>query len=197
MKQQLLALSGILAIVTSCSLVGRNPSPPTKLEQGIFNIQTNYVPVVVTNTGSHGEPVLQTNQQPQYTYSQGSGAQAAKDTVGAVGNLFGVGGLASTALGGLLSIWGWLRSSKNYQTAANTAQVVETLRQFVKSLPNGQAYDSALTQFMTQHQAEAGVIANVTQILEAEVSNPDAKVAADSVIATLRQLGINIPTPPQ
>lgn len=194
--KKLLAIASLVAIVSGCSLVGRNPSPPSKFEQGVFTVQTNYVPVVVPVTNSTGQVALTTNQMPQYTYAQGPGAQVAKDTVGAIGNLFGVGGLASTALGGLLSIWGWLRSSKNYQTAANTAQVVETLRQFIKGLPNGQAYDTALVQFMTQHQSEAGVLAQVTQILANEVNNPDAKVAAEQVIATLRQLGVNIPTPP-
>ena len=192
-----------LLAICGCSVVGRNPSAPTKLETGIFNVQTNYVTEYQTNTApvvTAGVTNWVTNVVsqvvPQYSYAQGSGAQAAKDTVGAIGNLFGVGGLASTALGGLLSIWGWLRSSKNYKTAANTAQVVETLRQFVKGLPNGAAYDMALTQFMTQHQSEAGVMGNVLTLLQNEVSNPDAKEAAAQVITTLRQLGVNVPSQP-
>lgn len=197
-----IALTPVLLIL-GCSAVGRNPSPPTKLEQGIFNVQTNYVTEVSTNVAPQvvaGVTNWVTNVvsqvMPQYTYTLGPGGQAIKDTGSAIGNLFGVGGLVSTGLAGLLGIWAKLRSSKNYDTAANTAQIVETLRQFIKGLPNGAAYDTALTQFMMQHQSEAGVLAQVTQILAAEVSNPDAKVAAAEIVATLRSLGVNVPTPP-
>lgn len=193
--KRLLAFTGLLALI-GCSVVGRNPTPPTKLESGIFNVQTNLVPVVEYRTNEVGVTLTNYSYLTNYAYAQGSGAQAIKDTGGAIGNLFGVGGLVSTALGGLLSIWGYLRSSKNYATAANTAQVVETLRQFIKTLPNGTAYDTALTQFMTQHQSEAGVVGNVLQILQNEVSNPDAKEAAAQVITTLRQLGVNVPFQP-
>lgn len=202
--KNLLLISSLLLLIAGCSVVGRNPSPPTKLEQGIFTVTTNYVTEMQTNVATQvtaGVTNWVTNVVsqiiPQYSYAKGSGGQAAQDTVTAIGNLFGVGGVAGTAVSGLLALWGYLRSSKNYTTAANTAQVVETLRQFIKALPNGQAYDAALTQFMTQHQSEAGVIANVIQILGKEVSNPDAQVAAREVINSLRQLGVNIPTPPQ
>lgn len=214
-------LAAAVIAFAGCGTFGSNPSPPSKLESGIFNVTTNYVPVVVpvtsyrtnvvevtqtvTNTAGGSvtltnwttnvvtSVVTQTNLQPQYNYTPGAGAQTATGVVTGIGNIFGVGGMAGTALGGLLSIWGWLRSTKNYATAANTAQVVETLRQFIQSLPNGSAYDTALTNFMTQHQSEAGVLANVTQILANDVSNPDAKFAAQSVIASLQALGIVIP----
>jgi len=192
MKRIAFSLLAFLAIC-GCSVVGKNPRPPTALESGIFNVTTNYAPVV-TQYVTNGVPVYVTNIIPQYQYSAtGQGAQDIKGVAGTIGTLFGAGGVATTAVSGLLALWGYLRSSKNYATAANTAQLVETLRQFIKSLPNGTAYDSALTQFMTQHQNEAGVLAQVTQILASEVSNPDAKVAADSVITTLRQLGIDVP----
>jgi hypothetical protein len=214
----------LMIFVAGCSVVGRNPSPPTKLEQSLFDVKTNYVPVVVpvteyrtnlqivtaTVTNLQGVTqtvtnfltnvvttvLLQTNQQPAYAYAQGAGAQNVKDVAGTIGGLFGVGGLASTALGALLSVWGWARSSKNYQTASNTAQVVETLRQFIKQLPNGAAYDQALTTFMVQHQAEAGVLAQVVDILNKEVSNPDAQQASREIITALRALGVNVPTGP-
>lgn len=216
----------LLACVSlaGCSIIGKNPKPPSPLESGIFNVTTNYVPVVVpvteyrtntvqvtqtvTNTQGVIQSVItyltntvpvttyQTNIVQQYAYANGPGAQTAQTVAGTIGALFGAGGITTTAVSALLALWGYLRSSKNYATAANTAQLVEVLRQFVKSLPNGAAYDAALTQFMTQHQSEAGVLANVVQILANDVSNPDAKVAAASLIASLRQLGIVIPTDP-
>src|SRR5437899_134488 len=181
----------LLVQLIGCSVVGKNPKPPTALESGIFTVTTNYVTQYVTNaTGT----TWITNIVPQYQYAAtGQGAQDAKAVAGTIGALFGVGGLTTTAMSTLLALWGYLRSTKNYATAANTAQLVETLRQFIKALPNGMAYDAALTQFMTQHQNEAGVLAQVTQILANDVSNPDAKIAAESVIARLRQLGITVP----
>lgn len=214
----------LMIFVAGCSVVGRNPTPPSKLEQGLFDVKTNYIPVVVpvteyrtnvqvvtalvtnlqgvtqtfTNflTNVVSTVLLQTNQQATYAYTQGAGAQTVKDTVGGIGALFGAGGVATTAAGVLFSLWGWLRSSKNYNTAANTAQVVETLRQFIKQLPNGAAYDQALTTFMVQHQAEAGVLAQVVDILNKEVSNPDAQQASREIITALRALGVNVPTGP-
>ena len=97
----------------------------------------------------------------------------------------------------MLSVWGWARSSKNYSTAANTAQVVETLREFIKQLPNGTKYDSTLTQFMTQHQAEAGVVNQVLTILQNEVSNPDAKQAAVELVTTINALASTPAIPPR
>lgn len=219
-----IAIGALLWLLAGCSVVGKNPSPPTKLESGLFDVKTNYVPVVVavteyktnvlqvtqiiTNTAgvtltvtnwttnTVSTPALQTNLQAQYFYDQGAGAQTVKGVAGGIGALFGAGGLASTAASLLLGVWGWARSSKNYQTAANTAQVVETIRQFIKQLPNGSNYDAALVQFMTQHQADAGVLSNVVQLLANEVSNPDAKVAADSILATLNKLGVTIPQTP-
>jgi hypothetical protein len=192
MKRILFSTLAFLAIC-GCSIVGKNPRPPTTLESGIFNVTTNYAPSV-TQYVTNGVPVYVTNIIPQYQYSAtGQGSQDIKGVAGTIGALFGAGGIATTGVSTLLALWGYLRSSKNYQTAANTAQLVETMRVFIKGLPNGEAYDAALTQFMTQHQSEAGVLAQVTQILAREVSNPDAQVAADSVIATLRQLGIDVP----
>lgn len=210
-----------IVFFTACSTFGTNPTPPTKLESSLFNVTTNYVPVVVMRTNVVPVTVYETNQvqmtvtnvqgvlevrtnvlvvpvttyltntapatnlQAQYNYGTGAGLAGAEGVISAVPVY---GSLASTALAGLAAIWGWLRSSKNRQTAANTAQVVETMRQFIKALPNGTTYDNALMQWAQAHQAEGGVLTNMLSIIESEVSNPNAQFAAQSVIATINGL---------
>lgn len=164
--------------------------------------QTNTIGVITYQTNSVTVPVLTfqtntatvTNLQAQYNYGPGgtlSGAQ------GIVSSIPVYGALASTLLGVIGSVWGWLRSTKNRQTAANTMQVVETMRSFIQALPNGANYDNALVQWMQAHQAQAGVLDNVLSLLANEVSNPDAQFAANSVIATINGLSATptIPTP--
>jgi len=161
--------------------------------------ETNYVnsePVVniITLTNEQRVVTWVTNAVTQsvtndaYVYKPGAGAQEITNTASAVGNLFGVGGLVSSGMGILWGIWASMRSSKRYATAANTAQIVEGMREFIKQLPNGEAYDLALVQWMQAHQAEAGVTQQVIELLKKNVSNPDAKMAAEQVMAIIRTL---------
>lgn len=154
---------------------------------GVTEFKTNVVPVsyqvLQTNVS------LVTNQPETYRLTPKPEAiQPYKDVAGAAGNLFGVGGLASTAVGIFFSLWGFLRSKKNYATAADLAQIIETVRTFVQQLPNGSTYDTALVQFMQAHQAESGTISQVLTLLQNEVSNPDAKVAAEHIRAVINSL---------
>jgi len=179
----------------------------------VLTVQTNVIPVTlyetntvtVTNTVGTVEihtnivsvPSFETNvvtvtrTNESYVMTPGAGAREIAATGGAVGNIFGAGGLVSTGIMSLFTIWGWVRSKKNYVTAANTAQIVETIREFVKALPNGTAYDAALVQWMQQHQADAGVLNQVLSLLQREVSNPDARVAAQQI----QQLIAGLQTP--
>lgn len=153
---------------------------------GVTEVKTNYVAVPVTVYQTNLATV--TNVPESYVYTPGAGAKVIQETGGAVGNIFGVGGLVSTALGGLFSIWAFMRSRKNYVTAANIAQTVETVREFVKQLPNGSTYDNALVQWMQLNQANAGVMQQVVTLLQREVSNPEARVAAQQVLNTIDAL---------
>jgi hypothetical protein len=62
------------------------------------------------------------------------------------------------------------------------------MREFVKQLPNGAVYDSALTQWLQQHQADTGTLTTVMNLLENTVSNPDATVAAQQIRAAIAAL---------
>jgi hypothetical protein len=187
-------------VVVSCSSF-RNGAPPTKTEQALFTVTTNYVPSVVTVTNpptAPGQPptvTTTTNLTPTYTWAPGKGIADAQ----AVASLIpGYGSLAGMGIGALAAIWGWIRSSKNGTTAATLAQSIETIREFVKTLPNGAVYDNTLTTWLTQHQAETGTVDSVLALLENDVSNPDAIVAAQQLRATIASLNPSAlpPKPP-
>lgn len=155
---------------------------------------TNYTPVFdyITNT----IVVLKTNES--YVFTPGQGAADVKSVGTEVGNMFGAGGIVGTALGALFSLWGYVRSKKNYITAANIAQTVETMREFIKSLPNGAAYDNELVNWMQKNQANAGVLQSVIALVGREVSNPDAKDAAQNIQTLIEglKLGTTPSNPP-
>lgn len=144
---------------------------------GVTQFTTNIIPVFEYRTNV----ATVTNITEAYQYTPGAGAQSIKEVGGAIGNLFGVGGIVTTALGGLFGLWAQMRSSRRYRTAGSLAQTIETLRTFVKTLPNGVAYDQAFVNWMQSKQAEAGVLTDVVALLEREVSNPDAKQAVHNV----------------
>lgn len=188
-----IALSAL--VLLSLTIIGcqafRTGSPPTKAEAVLFNVQTNYVPIVTTVTNpptTAGQPPVVTtitNFEPNYVWTPG---HVTKDVETGLNAIPVYGSLASGALGILAGIWSWFRSSKNYNTGVDLAQSIETIREFVKQLPNGATYDSALTTWLQAHQAEGGTIAGVLQMLENDVSNPDAIVAAQQIRAAIQAL---------
>ena len=141
---------------------------------GVAEFKTNLIPVFLYQTNV----VTTTNLSESYLYTPGAGAANVRQVGTEVGNVFGVGGMVGTALGALFSLWGYMRSRKSLVTAANIAQTVETMREFIKSLPNGQQYDNELVNWMTTNQANAGVLQNVITLIQQQVSNRDAQDAA-------------------
>jgi len=236
MKHIKLVASLFPVLLLSLFFAGCATRPPTSAEQGFFNIQTNYVPVVqiktnvfdvfqtntvvVTQTNVISSPnlpapifqvVYKTNeaimitQQTNtvtitnqlaagYVYTPGPGAKVIQEVGTGVGNIFGVGGIVGTALGALFSLWGYVRSKKSLLTATNLAQTIETIREFVKSLPNGSTYDNELINWMTTNQANAGVLQDVLKLLENQVSNPDAKEGAAHIASIIEALKAQKPT---
>lgn len=184
-------------------ILGCSTTPPTKTEQALFNITTNYVPVltlqtnIVDKTNIVVVPVYTTNVL--YTYDvKTNGLPATLTGVAAtIGNIAapGVGGpIAGAVIPSLLAIWAWVRGSKKSAVANNLAQSIETTRQLIKTLPNGPAIDDQLTSWMQQHQAEVGVLPQVLDILDKTVDTPAAKEASDQIRAALATL--QNPRPP-
>lgn len=197
-------------------MFGTNPSPPSRFEAGIFDVVTNRVTQVVTNNVSITNFVAQvvtvtnevgvirtnvvlstevipqyvtvTNIHEQYTFTPKQVVSDTAQTAGNIGNLIvpGSGGLIAGIIAGLAAAWARLRSAK--QTGAVLAQNIETLRVFLKTLPNGAKYDSVLTQFMQANQAESGVLNQVLTILQNNVSNSDAQNAVREIQNALAEL---------
>lgn len=164
--------------------------------QNVVEYRTNFIPVAVA-TNIEARATLVTNQPETYNLSPKPEAIQPIQTVGGIiGNLFGAGGLVTTAIGAAFSLWGFMRSKKSYASAADLAQIIETCRSFVRQLPNGASYDAALVNFMVQHQAEAGTINQVAQIVASEVNTSDAQVAAEHIRQGLAALGVTLPPPP-
>lgn len=164
--------------------------------QNVVEFRTNLIPVAV-GTNVQAVTSLVTNEPETYNLKPKPEAIQPIQTVGGlIGNLFGAGGLVTTAIGAAFSLWGFMRSKKTYATATDLAQIIETVRSFVRQLPNGANYDSALVNFMVQHQAEAGTINQVATIVANEVNTSDAQVAAEHIRQGLASLGVPLPPPP-
>lgn len=195
------------ALLVGCSLFGSNPSAPSSVEQHAFDIATNVVPQIVTRTNvvtttnvvnapsPAGGTVLQTNvvnethvvtvtnQVEQYQFSPKPAAVATAQALGTASGPFtaGIGTMVSSGLIMLYGLWAHLRSNKEGNTSTALAQEIETIREFILTLPSGTKIDQAVTQFMQQHQVEAGVAQNVLGILAKNVSNNDAVAAAKTL----------------
>lgn len=152
------------------------------------------VPQYVTNFIPVATPVVTqvSNAVPAYDYQQGAAAEQMKQSAATIGNLIapGIGGpIAYFGLGLILTGLGWFRSSKRANTlAGNFGQVVETARELLKTIPDGQKYDAALVQWMQQHQAEEGVLQSVLGLLRDRVNNADAQIAARQIADTIAAL---------
>lgn len=144
--------------------------------------------VELTNTTT--QVVQVTNVTPQYTYTTGATTTATVQAAGSVLNSIvpGVGGIASAGILALLALWAQLRSTKNSTTAGTLAQEVETLLEFINTLPNGSNYTTVITSWLQSHQVDAGVANTILGLLENQVSNPNAKAAVAEIQGTLSAL---------
>lgn len=191
-------------------------STPTKVETKLFDITTNTVVVLKTNTIWKTNVEIQqvqqivptpsgsvtnvffftnvaaipiqvptTNVTQNYNYTPNQNAAEIKEGGTAAGNLFGVGGIAGTVLGGIFTAWAAWRSKQNKGMAVALSQIVETGREVLKTLPNGAALDTAYVSWMQKHQAEAGAIQSVMKIVSNVTDNQSAQKAAQEISDTI------------
>jgi hypothetical protein len=185
----LLGLIGLM-LVTGCGTPGQRPPSPT--EQKYFEVVTNLVPLVlyVTNTTETTETTAGTvavtpvtNYVEQYDFTPNQNAQATVATGAAVGSIWGAGTTVGAALLGLFTTWGVWRSRKQpVATAEELAQIIETGRQVLLSLPDGAKYEAAWKDWMVKHQAHTGVISQVSQLVATAVDKDKAKGAAQAIV---------------
>lgn len=207
-----------LILIAGCTMFGANPKAPNTVENGLYDVLTNQVAKQIQVTNVHEVtievPVFRTNELNQvvwqtntvqqnitnvssawvtndaYTLTPKESTKAGVAVVGTAVNTFfpGVGTMVSTGLLAILGAWGHARSWKRGSALGAITQEVETTREFIKALPNGQHYDDALVQWIQDHQAELGVANTVVPIIDRNVSNPEAKVGAQEIIDTINAL---------
>lgn len=199
-------------LMMGCSFLA-GTTPPGTVTKALFNTVTNYVLVpipqtnyvTVTVTNSMNQVITQTNQVistitnvvPVYGITTSANTTAAVQTAGTVVNGFmpGVGTAASAGVLMLLSIWGHLRGIKYSASSTSLAQEVETMLEFIQSLPQGAAYKSAITTWLQSHQVDMGTANTILGVINSQVSNPDAKAALTEIQATIAQASTAINTP--
>lgn len=186
-------------MLVGCSQFGANPPAPTKFEEGLFNVQTNFVPQVVYQTNVVDKTnivvTMVTNQVPAFTMTPGAGAQTVAQTAGSIGNavLPGIGDAVSMGVLALVGLWGHLRSYKGGKTLATQqatsaalVQEVQTIRNFIKTIPSGAKYDTAITAWLQKHQVETGSATQVLQLIRDDVSDPHAQIAANEILSAVK-----------
>ncbi len=175
------------ALLSGCGTLSNSgpQAAPTAFEKDFYTVQTN-VSIGPIVTLSNGVPVG-TNQEykTNYILTPGPGALATEQTAGAVGNIFGVGGIISTVLGGLFGLYGTLRSRQATATAGVLAQTVETARAVIGATPQGAQLNSALKSWMMEHQTDAGAIQAIAGLVDNFVDPEAATGAATSIVNTL------------
>jgi hypothetical protein len=151
--------------------------------------ETNKVKVTTT------EVTTETNKVPAYTLTPKDSVQSGIAAGSAVANgvVPGVGGLVGGILAGVYAMWGRLRSAKvkaddATETGGVLAQNIETIREFVKTLPQGEKYDTIIKTYLQQHQMEAGVGSDVLDLLKNYVNNDTAKATVGDLKLVLQKL---------
>ena len=148
-------------------------------------------PVSVPTVTVTPQIVPVTNYFVEYDLKTKDSTKADVQVVGTAVNTFfpGVGGLVSTGATALLGLWGFLRGISNTKRSTATSetlvQQVETIREFIKSLPEGAKYDTAITAWLQAHQVETGTSTQILDLLANVVDNPAAKVAAQELRNTI------------
>lgn len=191
-----LALAGLLLGSAGCAA----SRPPTAWEQRFFTVTTNVVPVVtveqppaISSTNAAGEisetlpparPV--TNLVERYSFAPNQNAVDVQTTGTAIGSFWGAGGIVGTVLGSLFGLWALFRSRQAQLTATELAQIIETGRQVLLTLPDGAKYEKEWKDWMVKHQAKTDVIASVAQIVSNTVNAEAAKGAAQTIVNLIR-----------
>lgn len=212
-------LCAVAIVFTGCKLFGSSPSAPTPTEAKIFDITTNMAPQVVMRTNvvtttnvvnapsPSGAPMFSTNfvtatniitltnQVEQYQYTPKPVAVATTTELGSAVAPFtaGWGSIISGILVGAYGLWAHLRSTKQTATSSALTQEIEAIRTFILTLPQGTKIDSAVTQFMQQHQVEAGVASQVLALIKGYSSDP----TVTGVAAQLQDVINTLTAPPK
>lgn len=200
-----LILTASALALAGCANLGLKP--PTKLESKLFDVQTNVVQnvtwstnlVTVTNTVTltnaagvvSSAPVITatpvvlqtTNFQTNYAFTPGQTAATASGVAGAAGGLFGWGGLASTAVAGLFSLYAGIRSKQSNQVAGALTQGIEVAKSVMAQVPGGgQKLVDSFTARLAKNQQTLGIAGDVAGLIDKYVDPETADAHATKVV---------------
>lgn len=144
--------------------------------QIIVTTLTNIIPVFVPSNYT----VWQTQQMVAgYDYAPKTNVVSGIQTVGGIAGSFTPwGSFVGGALVSLLGLYAKLRSSN--KAIGSLAQGIETAREILVTMPNGQQYDDAYVKWLQDHQKEIGVFRALLPVIE-NVDNPAAQTVAREI----------------
>lgn len=171
MKTTLLFLAAALVLI-GCS------STPYQWETKFYDIKTNTTPQVVVQTNADNVITYKTNVVVEYLYTANTNSAAASQIGGSIAAPFGLGGIVTSSLLGLSTIWGAIRSRRLNKVAAGLVQGIEVASEVLRTTPQGNELDEKLKIWLQAHQAESGTIASVLQLMNSTVDNQEAREVA-------------------
>lgn len=197
MKPRIPLLSGIVCVALLTGCANGAQRPPTAAERHLFDVTTNVTeqvltePRVITITNELAEIVTitnlvtVTNLVEEYVFKPNERAEAVRGIGEIIGSFFGLGGAFGTGIGAIFSLWAGFRSRTNGKAAAELAQIVETGRALLRSLPQGDQYENAWKQWMVKHQNDTETIAAISKLVAGAVDTDSARGAAAQIQAIL------------
>lgn len=122
-----------------------------------------------------------TNHVEQHDYKpKAEVATRVRDVGSGLGGLAGPFGAIGGALaGGLYALYGKHRSKK---VQGSLVQAIETAREVISATSHGDKMEDAFRTWLMQHQAAAGVIGEVSEIVKTAVNNDTAKAVASDIV---------------
>ena len=206
------------ALEQSLFNITTNVKPQVVLQTNLVPVyQTNVVVQTVTVTNQVGVPVMvpvtnlttivtyqtnvvtATNFVAGYTLSANATTQATAGVAGTLSDLGmpGTGSLVTMGLLGLAAAWAGIRNrqysgqnSALQQTSGVLAQNIATFMQVLEQTPQGKQLAPLLQNYLSTHQMEAGVIAQVAG-LATQVDPLQAAGAAQKILEALQVLQAN------
>lgn len=140
-------------------------------------LATNVVTFERTNLTT--ATVTVTNEVPRYTYTDKPGAVLGIQAGGgAIGGLWGVGGLASALLVGAYHVY---QRSQNRDVNGALVQGIETAKEVMATTPQGAQLTAAFQAWLVTHQAAAGVIAPISGLVNDLVNTGQAQGDARTI----------------
>lgn len=181
--------------------------PPTAMELRLFKAVTNYedqvsqVTNVVRETNAAGavashEVVTQETKRVAVTQlTPGTGSNTIVSVLTGLAGLFGWGGVVGVGSTGAITTYLNRRNKALAGAKISTledvsgvlAQNIETLRQVIATTPQGQQLGVAVKQYLMEHQNNAGLIQQVTDIVGTSVNQTAAAESAKEIQALLAQ----------